>query len=108
MEVKASQSYLKDSSSSMVALLEIHGTEYPILASVMHRLLMAVMSTADCERGFSVLKLTKTALRNRLGEENLNNAMVCYIEGPSEKDLDLKPVKSRFIKNGNKKRRVTK
>lgn len=45
-------------------------------------LAVAVMTTADCERGFSAMKLIKTPLRNRLLFTNLNNAMLVAIEGP--------------------------
>ena len=50
---------------------------YMILA----RLSVVVMTTADCERGFSVLKQIKTPTRNRLKQANLNNAMIVAIEG---------------------------
>ena len=38
---------------------------YPVMVSLFEYLLSLPMSTVDCERGFSVMNLTKTALRNK-------------------------------------------
>ena len=49
------------------------------------------VSTATVERSFSDMKLIKTRLRNRLGDQTLDHAMRVCIEGPetlSSTDLD--------------------
>lgn len=54
---------------------------------------MVAVTTADCKQGFSVLKLTRTALRNWLSKNSLNNAMLTHIEDPplSEFDFSVEP-----------------
>ena len=49
------------------------------------------VTTATVERSFSDMKLIKTRLRSRLGEETLNHTMRISIEGPDKlnsEDLD--------------------
>ena len=48
------------------------------------------LTTATVERSFSDMKLIKTRLRNKLGEESLDQAMRICIEGPDTlSDADL-------------------
>ena len=42
------------------------------------------VTTATVERSFSDMKLIKTRLRSRLGEETLNHTMRISIEGPDK------------------------
>ena len=51
------------------------------------RTLCVIMTTADCERGFSQLELIKTPLSNCIGQENLNHAIQLSIN--SDDDLDV-------------------
>ena len=46
-----------------------------------YSLCLSVMTTADCKRVFSALKLVKNPLINRLKTKNLNNALLVAIEG---------------------------
>ena len=49
------------------------------------------VGTASVERSFSQIKMIKTRLRNRLGEDNLSNLMKIAIESPeslADKDLE--------------------
>ena len=39
--------------------------------------------TSDCERGFSLMNLLLTALRNRLGKQHLNDLMTICSLGPT-------------------------
>ena len=45
--------------------------------------LLIPASTADCERGFSLLKRVKTPQRNRLSSKIINKLMFISSEGPS-------------------------
>lgn len=67
---------------------------------------VTIVSTADCERGFSLLKLVKTPLRNAYGAVNLNSAMQVFHNGicpfslflyPSQKAIHSKEKKSFVI-----------
>ena len=81
---------------------------FPILSRITQTLLTIAFSTAEIERLFSSLKLTKTPLRNRLNDETLNNILTTkqnlkrgtmnFDEYPKE---DLKKLKTLIIqKNG--------
>ena len=51
------------------------------------------VGTASVERSFSQMKMIKTRLRNRLGEDNLSNLMKIAIESPeSLGDEDLEQI----------------
>lgn len=63
-----------------------------------------IVSTADCERGFSLLKLVKTSLRNSLGANNLNNAMHVSLNATGPFSFWYGPAKKLFL--ADKKRRV--
>ena len=64
-------------------------TEAPSLHSIIHQLALGFLTTADCERGFSVLKLTKTALR-MIREDDLNNTMLCNVNHISLHSFNLR------------------
>ena len=70
----------------------------------MNVLLTLPLSTADCERGFSVLKRIKTEVRNSLGPVNLNWAMLVAIEGAPIEEFDFD--KCTLLFRSSKKRRV--
>ena len=42
---------------------------------------------ADCERGFSKMKMIKTRIRSRMCQETLNSLMMASIEGPTVQDF---------------------
>lgn len=52
----------------------------PLVYRAVKLALLLPVATATVERCFSKLKLVKTDLRNRMGPEFLNNAMVCAVE----------------------------
>ena len=64
---------------------------FPNLASLARLAVVLPVTTATVERSFSDMKLIKTRLRSRLGEETLNHTMRISIEGPDKlnsEDLD--------------------
>ena len=51
------------------------------------------VGNASVERSFSQMKMIKTRLRNRLGEDNLSNLMKIAIESPENlADEDLEQI----------------
>jgi len=42
--------------------------------------LVLPIATASVERYFSVVKIVKTDLRNRIGDEFMNDCVVCFVE----------------------------
>jgi hypothetical protein len=57
-----------------------------ILAELAH---VQCVSTVTCEHAFSVQKLIKTKVRNRLGSKNLNAMLRIALEGPDEEVDDI-------------------
>ena len=57
-----------------------------ILAELAH---VQCVSTATCERAFSVQNLIKTKVRNRLGSRNLDAMLRIALEGPDEEVDDI-------------------
>ena len=63
--------------------------QFPNVATAAKRLLVSPVSTIDCERGFSRQNLIKTAIRNSINTDNLENLMMISIEGPDRKEFDF-------------------
>ena len=87
-------------------LLRTHrlDTSIPHLQHIMCTLLVLPVSTVDCERGFSAMKIIKTRLRNRLSEKNMQHAMMIAIEGPTIDRFNFEAALNKF--KSKKKRRV--
>ena len=75
----------------------------PHLKKILHTLIVLPMSSVDCERGFSVLKLIKTRLRNLMGAANLNHAMMVAIEGPPVREFNFKKAVTTFKRGANRR-----
>ena len=58
------------------------GAAFPNLVTLASLAIVLPVTTATVERSFSDMKLIKTRLRNRLGEESLDQTMRICIEGP--------------------------
>ena len=70
------------SSRDMANLALRHKDVYPAASEAAGRLLVAPVSTVECERGFSKQNIIKTSLRNSLGMAGLNNLMRISVDGP--------------------------
>ncbi|KAJ0967581.1 hypothetical protein J5N97_024498 [Dioscorea zingiberensis] len=53
---------------------------FPLVYRLIELALILPVATATVERAFSAMNIIKTDLRNKIGDEWLNNMMVCYIE----------------------------
>ena len=62
---------------------------YPDFVQLALISLLIPVSSAPCERGFSVQNSIKTKLRNRLNPERLNRIMMITLVGPSFEDVDF-------------------
>ena len=61
------------------------------------RLLLTLsVSTASAERVFSILKITKTRLRNKMEDEFLANNLVVHIEGEIARDYSYEDIITDF------------
>uniref|UniRef100_A0A8R7VAZ0 Zinc finger MYM-type protein 1 n=1 Tax=Triticum urartu TaxID=4572 RepID=A0A8R7VAZ0_TRIUA len=53
---------------------------YPLVYRLVNLALVLPVATATVERCFSGMKIVKTFLRNRLGDDALNHNLICYVE----------------------------
>ncbi|XP_022004126.1 uncharacterized protein LOC110901623 [Helianthus annuus] len=56
---------------------------FPLVYRTLKLALVLPVATATVERCFSKMKLIKTDLRNRMGDEYFNNALICVVEKES-------------------------
>ncbi|KAJ9548729.1 hypothetical protein OSB04_021272 [Centaurea solstitialis] len=69
---------------------------FPLFYRILKLALVLPVSTATVERCFSKMKLIKADLRNRMGDEYLNNAMVCAVERETFDEVTNEDVMERF------------
>lgn len=66
-----------------------HPDTFPNLLKLVQLALTLPLQTADVERGFRAQNLTKTAHRNRMEENTLDNLMTISVEGPAVESFDF-------------------
>ncbi|XP_076954522.1 uncharacterized protein LOC143628999 [Bidens hawaiensis] len=69
---------------------------FPLVYRILKLALVLPVATATVERCFSKLKLIKTDLRNRMGDDYLNNALVCAVERETFDKVTEDDVMARF------------
>lgn len=62
---------------------------FPLVSKLITHALVLPVSTADCERCFSVIKRVKTDLRNRMSTQTLDRLLRIRIEGPDMDEFDF-------------------
>ena len=65
---------------------------FHLLLTLVTLVLLIPMDTSECERGFALMNRLKTAMRNRLGLNHLNDLMTICMLGPDISTLNLKEV----------------
>ncbi|WVZ53835.1 hypothetical protein U9M48_004724, partial [Paspalum notatum var. saurae] len=78
-DVRADPSFI----SCMLAVKMVQSRRHTAFSLVYRLVVLALIlpvATATVERAFSAMKIIKTELRNKMGDEWLNHRMVCYIE----------------------------
>ena len=71
-----------------IVIMELKDT-YPCLAILYKLSLIISVSSADCERGFSVQNLIKTSKRSCMSEKLLHDLCIVKVEGPSVEKFDF-------------------
>ncbi|XP_042396360.1 uncharacterized protein LOC121986457 [Zingiber officinale] len=69
---------------------------YVMLTRLIHLVLTLPVSTATTERAFSAMKNVKTALRNKMEDEFLEDCLTLYIERDLAKDIDVDSIIDEF------------
>ena len=83
---------------------------FPALSAIAASFKVLPPHTADCERDFSKLKLVKSVLRNRMGENTLDALLRISIAGPSLENFSFEKAAERWssVKNRRLKRKINK
>jgi hypothetical protein len=55
-------------------------TTFPLVYHLVELALVLPVATTTVERAFTAMKIIKTDLRNKMGDEWLSYRMICYIE----------------------------
>jgi hypothetical protein len=60
--------------------------------------LVLPVATATVERCFSAMKIVKTYLHNRIGDEYMSNSLICYVEKEEMMKVTNETMVQRFMK----------
>ncbi|KAI3509688.1 hypothetical protein L1887_25188 [Cichorium endivia] len=71
---------------------------YHLVYKLLKLTLVLPVATATVERCFSKMKLVKTDLRNKIGDEFLNDALICNVEKEDLVKVKFEDVMERFTK----------
>ncbi|XP_057496705.1 uncharacterized protein LOC130781516 [Actinidia eriantha] len=71
---------------------------YPLIYRLLKLALILPVATASVERAFSALKIVKSCLRNRMGDQFLNDSLLVYIEKKRFNDISNNAIIDRFQK----------
>ncbi|CAM8883458.1 unnamed protein product [Rhodiola kirilowii] len=73
----------------------IHNAFY-LVYRLIELILVLPVATATVERAFSAMAFIKTDLRNKMGDEFLNDCLICYIEKDIFKGIDNEVIIQHF------------
>lgn len=75
-----------------------HGPlDYPNICILVRLVLLLVVDTSCCERGFSSMNRIHTESRNRLKLSTLNDLMFISFHGPSVEDFQPEPIFDKWV-----------
>ena len=92
---KASSVY--EAKKSYQDMSDLEKKTYPQVLVLLKLLLVCPISSSVCERSFSTLRRLKTWLRNTVGQERLNNNMICNIHSNMLMKIDLNVILNEFV-----------
>jgi hypothetical protein len=71
---------------------------YPLVYHLLKLILVLTVATATVERCFSAMKVVKTYLRNRIGDQHLSHMLIGYVEKEEMRKVTNQAVVDRFMK----------
>ena len=69
---------------------------YPLVYRLLTLALILPVATATVERGFSAMSIVKNRLRNRIGDQWMNDSLIVYIEKEIASYIDNEVIMHRF------------
>lgn len=101
-------SELRDMGQLAVKMVKTHRhTTYPLVYRLIELALVLPIATATVERVFSAMKIVKSYLRNRMGDEWLNDSMVVYIEKAIFASIDDEAILQRYQHMQNRRTQLS-
>lgn len=76
---------------------------FPLVYRMIELALVLPVATASVERVFSAMKIVKTDLRNRMGDEWMNDSLVVYIEKEIFSTIENEQILLRFQSMGSRR-----
>ena len=76
---------------------------HPLVYRLLKLVLTLHVATATVERSFPSMKIVKTTLRNRMGDEFLNDCMVCYTEKDHFDKVTIDTMVKKFQNMGDRR-----
>ena len=76
---------------------------YRLVYRLLKLVLVLPVATATVERCFSAMKIVKTYLRNRMGDDFMSNSLICYVEKQKMLEVTNDIVVDRFKKMAERK-----
>jgi hypothetical protein len=70
---------------------------YPLVYRLLKLVLVLPVTTATVERCFSAMKLVKTQLSNKIGDEHLSHRLICNVEKEAFSKVTNEGVIRRFM-----------
>jgi hypothetical protein len=74
------QNFLKRSRPSHEQGSSSQHIDYPLVYGLLKLAMILPVATSTVERAFSAMKIVKSRLRNRMGDDWMNDCLVTYIE----------------------------
>ena len=71
---------------------------YPLVYRLLKLVLVLPVATATVERIFSGMKIVKTNLRSRIGDQFMSDCLICYVEKEEMMKVTNESVIRRFMK----------
>ncbi|KAL4625418.1 hypothetical protein ACB092_05G024200 [Castanea dentata] len=81
---------------------------YPLVYSLVTLALILPVATATVERAFSAMNIIKNRLRNRIGDQWMNDCLVTYIEKDIFKTIECEEIMQRFQNMKNRRGKLSK
>ncbi|CAN1854613.1 Zinc finger MYM-type protein 1 [Linum perenne] len=81
--------------------------QYIMICRLIRLVLTLPVSTATTERAFSAMKIVKTDIRNKMGDDFLANSLMLFIERDYARKLDIDSIIDDFAKLKNRRVQLT-
>ena len=81
--MRADERFAKLNSISELGRMMVQTTKhlsFPLVYRLLKLVLVLPIATASVERCFSAMKIVKTVLCNQIGDDFLNDCIVCFVE----------------------------